>query len=94
MQKQQEFSLYFSPLISHVIVHTARSRVYVTVGCPSIRLSVPSIDPSSGGFAACAGRRYRSIAAGAERRSTALSSKCGQYHVDSRVYEAEHRLVA
>ena len=25
-----------------------RSRVYATVGCPSVRLSVPSIDSSSG----------------------------------------------
>jgi len=53
-----------------------------------------------GGFAAerPAGRRHRSIAAGAgaqqqRRRSRALSSKCGQCHVDSRVDEAEHRLV-
>ena len=57
----------------------------------AVRLSVPSIDSSSGGFAAerRANRRYRSTAAGAgaqeqRRRSTALSSECGQCHVDSR----------
>ena len=43
-------------------------------------------------------RRYRSTAADAgaqqqRRRSTALSSKCGQCRVDSRVDEPEHRLV-
>jgi len=32
--------------------------------------------------------------AAARGRSTALGSKCGQCHVDSRVDEAEHRLVA
>ena len=69
------------------------NRVYATVGCPSVCLSVPSLDRSSGacgGFAAeCrAGRRRRSTAASAEqqrRRSTALSSTCGQCRVDSRV---------
>ena len=55
-----------------------------------------------GGFAdgRHAGRRYRSTASGAQQqrrrstspRSTALSSECGQCHVDSRVDEAEHRL--
>jgi len=30
--------------------------------------------------------------AAAQGRSTALSSKCGQCHVDSRVDDAEHRL--
>jgi len=32
-------------------------------------------------------------AVGAGRRSTALSSKCGQCHVDNRVHEAEQKLV-
>jgi len=55
-----------------------------------------------GGFAdgRRAGRRYRSTAPGAQQQrrrstspcSTALSSECGQCHVDSRVDEAEHRL--
>jgi len=56
----------------------------------SVRLSHRSTDAAvAGGFAAerPAGMRYRSIAgAGAQqqrRRSTALSSKCGQCHVDS-----------
>jgi len=50
-----------------------QSRVYVTVGRPS----VPSIDSSNGGFAAerPAGRRYRSIAAGAVLQASALTSK-------------------
>ena len=58
---------------------------------PSVRPSVPSSTAAAacGGFAAerPAGRTYRSTAAGAQqqlRRSTALSSKCGQCHVDSR----------
>jgi len=82
-----------------------RNRVYATVGCPSVRLSHHSTATATcgGGFAAerRAGWRYRSTAASALQqrrhstgRSTALSSKCGQCHVDSRVDEAEHRLVA
>ena len=41
-----------------------RSTIYVTLACPSVRLSVPS---AAGGFAAerHAGRKYQSIAAGA-----------------------------
>ena len=41
---------------------------------------------AAGGFAADrrAGRRYRSIAAGAVLQAPALSSKCGQRHVESR----------
>jgi len=58
----------------------------------SVRLYIPSIDSSSssGGFAdgRLAGKQCRSIAGdGAQqqqRRSTALSSKCGQCRVDSR----------
>jgi len=73
--------------------------VYVTVQCPSVRLSVPSIDSSNvaGGFAAelPASRRYRATAFGygavyylgaqqRRHRSTVLNSKCGQCRVDSR----------
>ena len=55
----------------------------------SVCLSVPSFARRCGGFAAerRAGRRYRSTAASAQqqrRHSTALSSKCGQCHVDNR----------
>jgi len=61
-------------------------------GRASVRLSQRSTAPAvAGGFAAerPVGRRYQSIALGAgvqqqRRRSTALSSKCGQCHVDSR----------
>jgi len=65
--------------------------IYETVQRLSVRQSVPSFDSSSayGGFAAerHVGRRYRSTAAGAQQqrsRGTALSSKRGQCHVDSR----------
>jgi len=58
----------------------------------SVRLYIPSIDSSSsgGGFAdgRLAGKQCRSIAGDdaqqQRRRSTALSSKCGQCRVDSR----------
>ena len=60
-------------------------RVYVTVGCPSVRLLVPSYDRISGVFAAehHVGRTYRSTTAGAGRQqqqhcSTAFSSQCRQ----------------
>ena len=49
-----------------VLTHNMRSRVYVTVRCPSDRLSAHSPAAAAcGGFAAVgpAGRRYRSIAA-------------------------------
>ena len=65
--------------------------------CPSAHRSTTGA--ACGGFAADrpAGRRHRSIAgAGAQqqrRHSTAFGSKCGQCHVDSRVGEAEDRLV-
>ena len=80
--------------------HSTRSRVFVTIGCPSVRLSV-CLSHYSTAAAACGGfasRRYPSTAlcAGhpaARGRSTALSSKCGQCHVDRRVDEARHRLV-
>ena len=84
-----------------------RSKVYVTVWCQSLYPSVclshrSTIVVAFGEFVQfVAGlhtkRRYRSIAgAGAQqqrRRATGLSSKCGQCRVDSRVDEAEHRLV-
>ena len=68
---------------------------------PSVCLSHRSTAAvARGGFAAerPADRTYRSIAADAgvqqqRRRSTALSSKCRQCRVDSRVDEAEHGLV-
>ena len=66
-----------------------RSRVSVTVGGPSVRLYVPSIDSSNGAnwFAngRPADRRYSSIAAGAvlqARRRSAVNA--GSVHVESR----------
>jgi len=63
---------------------------------PSVRLSVrPCLIVVWFAAERPVGRTYRSTAAGAQqqqRRSTALSSKCGQCHVGSRVDEAEHRL--
>jgi len=52
-------------------------------------MSIPLFDRISGGFAAerPVSRKYRSAATGVQqqrRRSTALSSKCGQCHDDSR----------
>ena len=79
----------------HLFIGTMRSRVCVTVRCPSDRLSVPR-----GGFAAGShgGRKYRSTAAGGGRpeatgrqrrlsnahSSTAVGSKCEQCHAYSR----------
>jgi len=51
------------------------------IGCPSVRLSV-----------LLQRRERRSSFAAA--RSTALSSKRGEGHVDNRVDEAEHALVS
>ena len=44
--------------MTSAVIDAARmpSRVYVTVGCPSVRLSAPSIDSISGWFAAERGR--------------------------------------
>jgi len=76
--------------------HRMRSRVYETVDRLSVCLSVclshrSTAAAACGGFAAerRAGKRYRSTVAGAgtqqqRRLSTALSSKRGQWHVDSR----------
>jgi len=70
---------------------------------PSVRQSVCPISRTqqrrAAGLLLSTGKRYRSTAPGARQqqrrsrgRSAALSSKCGQCHVDSRVDEAEHRL--
>ena len=82
-----------------------RSRVYKTVRCPSVRQSVCPISRTQQSRAAglllsavrakYIDRQRRapgSSSAAARGRSTALSSKCGQCHVDSRINEAEHRL--
>ena len=75
------------------------SRVYKTVRCPSVSLSHQSNAAAvCSGFAAerrtC--KRYRPPGAWQQqRRSTELSSKCGdQCHVDSRVDETKHRRVS
>ena len=56
--------------------HSVRTRVYLTVGCPSVCLpQLSTAAAACGGFAAVspAGRRHRSIAAGACERSGAVS---------------------
>jgi len=68
-----------------------RSRVYVTLWCPSVRPSVrPSVPlsvcPSMGRVSALTqttGRHCSNRAAAARGSSTALSIKCGQCHVYS-----------
>jgi len=73
-------------------------RLFVSQSVPSVSLSHQSNAAAAcGGFAAerHTRKRYRSTAPGArqqQRRSPALSSKCGQCHVDSQINEAEHRL--
>ena len=83
-----------------------RNRVYKTVRCPSVCPSVSlshqsNVQRRAAGLLLSAVRakdidRQRrapgSSSAGARGRSTVLSSKCGQCHVDSRINEAEHRL--
>ena len=59
-----------------------RSRVYKTVRCPSVHPSVSQSVPS-----------VKRSSAAARGRSTALSSKCGQCHVDSRINQAEQTWV-
>jgi len=50
--------------------HSMRRRVYVTVGCPSVRLSVPSsIDCSSGGRRVCCWRLQQISIDSSERRA-------------------------
>ena len=77
--------------------HRMRSRDYVTVRCPSVRVS-PSIGPQQQTrccrFAALgpAGGRYRLIAARV-RRSVAAAGECGRCHVVSVTSEAKHRLI-
>ena len=81
-----------------------RSIVCVTVGCPSVCPFVcPIIRPQQRRAAALLlsavrtgdidRQRWAPYAQQQQHRSTALSSKCGQCHVDSRVDEAEHRFV-
>ena len=64
----------------------------VTVGCPSV---CPVIRPQQRRTAGLllSAMRAKGIAQQQRSSSTALSSKCGQCHVDSQVDEAEHRLV-
>ena len=62
------------------LVNSMWSKVYVTVGCPSVCLSHRSTAAMAAGrFAAeCpAGRRYKSIAAGVVLQAPVLSSRCG-----------------
>ena len=82
------------------------SRVYKTIRCPSVRQSVCPTSRTqqrrAAGLLLSAvrakdiDRQHRapgSNSAAARGRSTALSSKCGQCHVDSRINDAEHKLV-
>ena len=76
------------------------SRVYQTLErpsvcrsvCPSVRLSVPSFDRRCGAVrrVCCWAPRGQEISIDSRRRHVT----CGQWHVDSRVDEAEHRLVS
>jgi len=52
---------------ARIVGYIMRSSVYVTVGCPFVRLSVPSIDCGSGSGDLSAGvcSRYRSTSADA-----------------------------
>jgi len=75
------------------VVSGARS---IWNGRMSARLSVPSIDSSSMRRVCSRVRRRQEILIDIRRRrsaATALSGKCGQCHVDSGGFEAEHRLV-
>ena len=82
--------------------HSVRSTVCATIWSLSVRPSVCPIWPQqrraaglllSAVRAGDIDRQRRSPGAAARCRSTALSSKCGQCHVDSRVGEAARRLV-
>ena len=88
--------MWYLPCLWHCL-HSMRRSVYVTVGCPSTCPSVPSFTCSSGGFAARrrAGTRYRSTVERAACRNGAAArrSAASAWHVESRVNEAEHRLV-
>ena len=70
--------------MTSAVIDAARmpSRVYVTVGCPSVRPSVPSIDSISGWFAAERGRMQQ-ISIDSRYAAPALSRKCGQRLVES-----------
>ena len=75
------------------VVSGARS---IWNGRMSARLSVPSIDSSSMRRVCSRVPRRQEILIDIRRRrsaATALSGKCGQCHVDSGGFEAEHRLV-
>jgi len=63
-----------------------RSRIYLTVGCPSVRLSVPQIDSSSGVRRVCCWARAPAayIDRYLARLQPAFSSRCGPRHVESR----------
>jgi len=81
-----------------------RSRVYVTVGCPSV---CPSLSPVIRPQQRAAGLLLSAVRAGdtdrqhasavssngAAARRSAANAGSGQCRVDSRVDEAEHRLV-
>jgi len=73
----------FNYSLGHRLMHSMRSRVHVTVGCPSFdRVSFPSPTAAAavcGGFAAerRAGTRYRSTAAGGRRRPAATAPQHG-----------------
>jgi len=78
-----------------------QSTVYVTVGCPSVRSSVPSLDRSSGIRRVCcwapSGRRYRSTAAAARRLAATAPQHGAQQQMRTVPCwhprnEAEHRL--
>jgi len=71
-----------------------QNKVCITVGCPSIKKTAAAAGLLlSAVWAGDDDRPWQvpsSISAAAPLRSPALSSKCGQCHVDSRVDEAEH----
>ena len=77
-----------------------RSRVYVTIGCPSVWSIVQQPLRRAAGLLPSAPRtehidrqRRQPAPSSTAPSSTALSSKCRQCLVDSRVGDTEHRLV-
>ena len=87
---------HLKPLLTFYRAYVVRGAVSLkrsSVG-PSVRLYVPSFDRSSGVRRVCCWAPGSSNGAAARGCSTALSSKCGQCHVDSQDDETEHRLVA
>ena len=86
---------HLKPLLTFLSrLRSMRSGVSETVERPSVRLYVPSFHRSSGVRRVCCWAPNNSNGAAARGCSTALSSKCGQCHVDSQDDETEHRLVA